>query len=104
MDSFCHKYRKIELLNRSIVGIHHSKLLDLLFWIALKLYLHIRIVLLFVLGRVGNSTVNGASFGLVTISANTSGASVVLCVEVLLDLKMFPALNLSLLAVHIPVI
>ena len=86
MDSFCHKYRKIELLNRSIVGIHHSKLLDLLLWIAL------------------NSTVNGASFGLVTISANTSGASVVLCVEVLLDLKMFPALNLSLLAVHIPVI
>ena len=50
MDSFCHKYRKIEFLNRSIVGIHHSKLLELLLWIALKLYLHIRIVLLFVLG------------------------------------------------------
>ena len=101
MDSFCHKYRKIELLNRSIVGIHHSKLLDLLLWIALKLYLHIRIVLLFVLGL---SRQLNSSFGLVTISANTSGASVVLCVEVLLDLKMFPALNLSLLAVHIPVI
>ena len=39
-----------------------------------------------------------AGTGLLTISAKTSAASGVLCVEVLLDSKMFPALNLSLLA------
>ena len=50
MDRVVVVIQKKGLLIRSIVGIHHRKLLELLLWIAFKLNLHIRIVLLLVLG------------------------------------------------------